>query len=136
MSPRRLQDVFKTCLQDAFSVTIFRLPRRLEDVLEDVKLLRWRRVEDVFKTCLQDVFKTCLQDVFKMSSRPTNVCWVGCFIMLRITNTLKEKTLVPNLAHLWPSFGLFLNAKKEVQTVQNFHQWFLLIDFYHNKFVN
>ena len=27
-------------LQDVFSVTIFRLPRRLEDVLEDVKLLR------------------------------------------------------------------------------------------------
>ena len=33
--------------------------RRLEDVLEDVKLLRWRRVEDVFKT----------------SWRQTNVCW-------------------------------------------------------------
>ena len=33
-SSRRLQDVFA---------------RRLQDVLEDVKLLRWRRVEDVFK---------------------------------------------------------------------------------------
>ena len=39
--------VFKTCLQDmssrrlkdVFSVTIFRLPRRLQDMLEDVKLL-------------------------------------------------------------------------------------------------
>ena len=41
--------------------------RRLQDVLEDVKLLRWRRVEDVFKTCFEDVLKT--------SSRPTNVCW-------------------------------------------------------------
>ena len=47
-----LQDVFKTCFQG---------------VLEDEKLLRWRRVEDVFKTCLEDVFKT--------SSRPANVCW-------------------------------------------------------------
>ena len=43
--------------------------RRLQDVLEDVKLLRWRRVEDVFKICLEDVLKT--------SSRPTNVCWDG-----------------------------------------------------------
>ena len=59
--------VLKTCLEDVFSVTIFRLPRRLQDVLEDVKLLRWRRVEDVFKTCLQDVFKTCLQDVFSVT---------------------------------------------------------------------
>ena len=65
---------FKTCLEDVFSVTIFRLPRclqdvlwevlktssrRLQDVLEDVKLLHWRRVEDVFKT----------------SWRPINVCW-------------------------------------------------------------
>ena len=41
--------------------------RHLQNVLEDVKLLRWRRVEDFFKTCLQDVFKT--------SWRPTNVCW-------------------------------------------------------------
>ena len=43
------------------TITIFRLPRRLEDALEDVKLLRWTRVENVFKT----------------SSRPTNACWNG-----------------------------------------------------------
>ena len=81
-----LQDVFKKCLnqdvlQDFFSVTIFRLlrrlqdvlwdvfkksSRRLQDVLEDEKLLRWRRVEEVFKTCLEDTFKT--------SWRPTNAC--------------------------------------------------------------
>ena len=53
---RCLQDVFKTSLQDVFKTS----SRRLENVLEDVKLLRWRHVEDVFKT----------------SSRPTNVCWV------------------------------------------------------------
>ena len=47
---RCLQDVFKTYLQDVF--------RRLQDVLEDEKLLRWRHVEDVFKTWLQDVLKT------------------------------------------------------------------------------
>ena len=47
---------------------IFVLAIGLQDVLENVKLLRWRRVEDVFKTCLQGVFKT--------SWRLTNVCWV------------------------------------------------------------
>ena len=56
-----LQDVFKTCLQDVFKTSSRRLQRsnfsssktssrRLQDILEDVKLLRWRRVEDVFKT--------------------------------------------------------------------------------------
>ena len=35
LSPRRLEGVFKTCLQD------------------------------IFRTCLQDVFRTCLQDAFK-----------------------------------------------------------------------
>ena len=45
---RRLQDVF----QDVFS------SRGLQDVLEDKKLLHWRRFEDAFKTCLEDVFKT------------------------------------------------------------------------------
>ena len=53
-------------LQNILSVTIFRLPRRFEDVLqmrlkdvlEDEKLLRWRRLEDVLKTCLEDVLKT------------------------------------------------------------------------------
>ena len=56
-----LHSVFKTCLQD---------------VLEDVKLLRWRRVEDVLKTCLEDVLKT--------SSRPANVFWVGSFGFLKV----------------------------------------------------
>ena len=30
----------------------------LQDVMEDEKLLHWRRLQDVFKTCLEDVFKT------------------------------------------------------------------------------
>ena len=77
MSSRRLQDMSSTRLEDVFNVTIFRLPRRLQDVLqdvfkmslqdvsEDVKLLRWRRVEAVLKTCLEDVFKI-------------NKCLLGC----------------------------------------------------------
>ena len=39
-SSRRLEDVFKVYL------------RRLQDVSEEVKSLRWRRVEDIFKACL------------------------------------------------------------------------------------
>ena len=63
---RRLQDVFKTCLEDEFNTSsILRLPSRLDDVLEDVKLLRWRRLEDVLKTYIQDVLKTCIEDVLR-----------------------------------------------------------------------
>ena len=69
--------VFKTSwrrLQDVFSVTIFRLWRRLlktsckyilktswkrlQDVLWDVLKASWRRLQDVFARRLQDVFKT------------------------------------------------------------------------------
>ena len=55
--------VLARCLQDVLK----RSSRGLQDILEDEKLLRWRRVEDVFKTCLEEVLKT--------SWRPTNVCW-------------------------------------------------------------
>ena len=58
---RRLQGMSWRRLQQVFSVTILRLPRRLQDV----KLLRWRRFQDVFTTCLEDVLKTCLDDVLK-----------------------------------------------------------------------
>ena len=53
MPLRRLQDMSSRRLEDVFSVTIFRLPK-LQDVLEDVTLLRWRRVEDVLEACLED----------------------------------------------------------------------------------
>ena len=51
-----LQDAFKTYLQgmssrrlkDVFSVTIFRLPRRLPDVLREVLKTSSRRLKDVF----------------------------------------------------------------------------------------
>ena len=62
MSSRRLQ----TCLQDVFSVTIFRLPRRLCETLSrrlgrrKIVTLRtcWRRLQDMSWRPLQDVFKT------------------------------------------------------------------------------
>ena len=45
-------------LQQVFCITIFCLPRCLEDLLEDENLLRCRRLQDVFITCLEYVFKT------------------------------------------------------------------------------
>ena len=63
--------VFKTSSRHVFKTSSRRLQnvfaRRLQDVLEDVKLLRWRRVEDVFKTC-HGIF-------LKKSSGPANVWW-------------------------------------------------------------
>ena len=79
MSSRHLQDMSSRRLQDVFSVTVFRLPRclqdvlpdvfkrslknlfktssrRLQDVVEDVKLLCWRRAEDIFNTWHQQMF--------------------------------------------------------------------------------
>ena len=54
---RGLQDVLKTFCKEVLKASWRNLTRRLEDVLEDEKLLRWRRLEDVLKTCLEDVFK-------------------------------------------------------------------------------
>ena len=58
MSSKLLQDMFSRRPQDIFSVTIFRPPKRfqdvLRDVLEDETFLRRRCVEER----LQDVFKT------------------------------------------------------------------------------
>ena len=83
-SSRRLQDMSWRRLQHVFSVTVFRLPRRLEDflktswrylarrledVLEDKKLLRWRRLQDVLKTSWRHVLKTCWRHVLKMPWR-------------------------------------------------------------------
>ena len=42
MSSRCLQDMSSRRLQDVFSVTIFRLPRRLQDVLQDVFKTSWK----------------------------------------------------------------------------------------------
>ena len=64
-------------LEDVFSITIFRLPRRLQDVFA-IRLPKAssRRLQDVFARRLQDLFKTfskracktILQDDFKKTS--------------------------------------------------------------------
>ena len=53
--------VFKTSsrrLQDVFSVPIFRLPRCLQDALQEVLKKSSSSLQDVFIRCLQDVLKT------------------------------------------------------------------------------
>ena len=54
MSSRSLQDMSSTSLQDIFRVTIFRLPRRLEDVLKASWKTKNCYAEDVFKACLDE----------------------------------------------------------------------------------
>ena len=44
---RRLEGVFKTSCKEVLKTSWGPLARRLEDVLEDEKLLRWRRLQDV-----------------------------------------------------------------------------------------
>ena len=62
---RRLEDMSWRSLQHVFSVTVLRLPRRLEDVLKTTWKTKKCYDEDVLKTCLEDVLKTCLEDVLK-----------------------------------------------------------------------
>ena len=58
MSSRRLQrNNFKSS-----NVTILLLPSY---VLENKKLLHWRRLQDILKICLEEVLKTCYEDVLK-----------------------------------------------------------------------
>ena len=84
-----LQDIFKMfwrhvlktyLLQDGFSLTIFRLPRHLQDILWDVfktslkRVRRWKIV--TLKMCWRRIPGMSwrrLQDIFK-----TNKCLLGC----------------------------------------------------------
>ena len=115
MSSRRLQDMSSRCLEDVFSVTIFRLPRRLEDVLREVLKTSSRRLQDVFVRRLQDVLEDVkllrwrsVEDVFKTYWRPTNVCW---------------DTIVRVWRHVLTSFevagGWSLNWVKQIQMSAN-----------------
>ena len=63
---RHLEDVFKTCLQHVFSVTIFCLLRRLEDMssrrLQDMS---WKRLEDMSWRYLADISWRRLEDTME-----------------------------------------------------------------------
>ena len=69
--PRRLEDVLQRRFEDVLKTSWRGLEDLLQDVLEDQKLLRWRRLQDVLKTSLEDVLKTYLEDFFKTSRRQT-----------------------------------------------------------------
>ena len=59
------------CLEDVFSITVFCLPRRLQDVFKT----SWK-----MKNCYgQDVLRLSSRHVLKRSWKPTNVCWVNTF---------------------------------------------------------
>ena len=91
----RLEDMFSRRLQEVFKIrrrlqlhnfsSSKTSSRRLQDILEDKKLLGWRHVEDVFKTCLEDVLKT--------SWRLTIVSWdiSGSGVIGLVSNLLQCK---------------------------------------------
>ena len=78
-SSRRLEGVLREVLRTSSRFLQDVFARRSQDVLENVWLLRWRRVEDVLKT----------------SWRPTNICWVGFLRVYLFWETV-------NLTHLPP----------------------------------
>ena len=81
-SSRRLQDMSWRCLQHFFSVTVFRLPRRLENVLKTSHKTSWRRLGRqkivTLKTSwrrLEDMSWRCLEDVLERSKMFTgDIC--------------------------------------------------------------
>ena len=110
MPLRHLEDVFKICLLDVFSVTMFRLPRRrcLQDVLREFLKTSSRRLGRrkivMLKTCwrrLQDMSWRRLQDVLK-----TNKCLLGS----ELFPTDREKRL--EYYGRWTKLFLFASKKK------------------------
>ena len=85
---RQLQDMSSRRLQDVLSVTIFRLPRRLEDVLEGKKLVRWRLFKTswilVLKTSWRHVLKTSWRHVLETPWRQTK-----CLLGISVSNKFK-----------------------------------------------
>ena len=74
--------VFETSSRHVLKTSWRRLQRNsfsFSNVLEDEKLLRWRRVEDVFKTCLEDVLKTnkCLLGIFWFFQTFLQITWMS-----------------------------------------------------------
>ena len=93
MPSRCLQDMSWRCLQHVFSATIFRLPRRLEDILEDEKLLRWRRLEDVLKTSWRHVLKTSSTRLQRNNFTSSKTFWrrLEDVLQRRFEDVLKTK---------------------------------------------
>ena len=107
-----LHNVFKTSSRHVFKTSSRRLQRNnfsssktssrrlarcLQDVLEDVKLLRWRRFEDVFKTnkCLLGYFWIALYFLLQSSSFNFNLqfmCGFSVAFCLALNNPVDPLT--------------------------------------------
>ena len=111
--------VFKTCLQDVFSVTISRLPRRLEDVFKTSCERSWKCLQDVFVRRLQDV----LEDVKLLRWKrvlKTNKCLLGYFLpnMYSIANSKLLFGYNLNQNDIW--WGTFLG---DIELKHLFELW-------------
>ena len=66
MSSRRLQEMSLRCLEDVFSITIFRLPRRLQEIFKTFpRRLGRQKIVTLMKTPSRHVLKAssrCLED--------------------------------------------------------------------------
>ena len=118
-----LHKIFKRSSRHVFKTSSRRLQRNnfsssktssrcLQDVLEDVKMLRWRRVEDEFKRCLEDVLKT--------SSRPKNVCWVLVKSKWKLLNQTRQIISHRSLQlNLWTMTNLLLYLRLSSSPLPN-----------------
>ena len=132
MSPRRLQGVFKLCLQDVLTTSLApqffvfssrhlqdvlqrRLARCLQDViktssrcLEDALQDKTCCAKDVFKMSWRYVLKTYWRNALKTSWRPTNVSWVAVFLLQsRVFFDLfhsRDKRLLSDFMRKWGWF--------------------------------
>ena len=113
-----LKNIFKTSSRHAFKTSsrhVFKtFSRRLQDVLEDVKLLRWRLFEDV---------KTCLEDVLKTSSRPANVCWGAMIIPYRGTTTGK---IFSEGYKMWNLIPDYIRSQKTLRSFSRSYHAYLI----------
>ena len=70
---RRLQDISWRLLQQVYSTTVFRLSRRLEDILKTSRKMSWKTkncyAQDVLKTSWRHILKTSWRHVLKTSWR-------------------------------------------------------------------
>ena len=125
MSWRRLQHVF--------SVTIFCLPRRLkdvlkrfswclEDVLEDEKLLRWRRLESSWGHSSKTSWKHALKMSWRNAPLVTKMS-VGVFfqrnlrwLLLKLMQIIIEFVKTKKLSVSWKMFNIEFKLSKFLST--------------------
>ena len=90
----------------------------LEDLLENEKLLRWRRLEDVLKICPGDVLTTCLEDLLKILWRQTKYLpGISVYLSRDLTN------LNVYLTSLYFT-NLYLLTLKRIQNALITGEWF------------